>query len=110
MINELLILSTINYMATLYLRLPTNQKKIQKLMNISARSILKAPPRTHVVDLLQELYWLNATNLWEYLLICVLRSIRQGLMKAPISFGEVFIQKNPELRRLRGNDLRVQWT
>ena len=55
MINELLILSTINYMATLYLRLPTNQKKIQKLMNISARSILKAPPRTHVVDLLRAL-------------------------------------------------------
>ena len=79
-------------------------------MNISARSVLKAHPRTHVVDLLRELYWLNATNLWEYQLICVLRRIRQGLMKAPISFEEIFIQKNPELRRLRGNDLRVQWT
>ena len=110
MITESLILSTISYMATLYLRLPTNQKKIQKLMNISARSVLKAHPRTHVVDLLRELYWLNATNLWEYQLICVLRRIRQGLMKAPISFEEIFIQKNPELRRLRGNDLRVQWT
>ena len=110
MITESLILSTINYMGTMYLRLPTNQRKIQKLMNVSARSVLKAPPRSHIVDLLRELYWLNATNLWEYLMICVLRRLRQGLMRAPVSYGEVFVHKNLELRRLRGTDLRVQWT
>ena len=111
MITESLILSTISYMSTLYLRLPNNRKKIQRLMNISARSVLKAHPRTHVVDLLRELYWLNAENLWEYQLICVMRRLRQGLLRALVSFAEVFINPNPELGRLRNsNDLRVQWT
>ena len=48
LITESLVLSTISYMATLYLRLPTNRKKIQHLMNISARSVLRAPPRSKV--------------------------------------------------------------
>ena len=110
MITESLILSTISYMSTLYLRLPSNRKKIQRLMNVSARSVLKAHPRTHVVDLLRELYWLNADNLWEYQLICVMRRLREGLLRALVSFEEVFIIRNPEIRRLRNNDLRVQWT
>ena len=48
LITESLVLSTISYMATLYLRLPTNRKKIQHLMNISARLVLRAPPRSKV--------------------------------------------------------------
>ena len=103
-------MSTISYMATLYLRIPSNRKKIQKLMNVSARSVLRAPPRSHVEDLLRELYWLNTENLWEYLLICVMRRLRERLMRAPISFEEVFVLRNPEIRRLRSNDLRVQWS
>ena len=79
-------------------------------MNVSARSVLKAHPRTHVVDLLRELYWLNAENLWEYQLICVMRRLRQRLLRALVSFEEVFVERNLELRRLRNNDLRVQWT
>ena len=110
LITESLVMSTISYMATLYLRIPSNRKKIQKLMNVSARSVLRAPPRSHVEDLLRELYWLNTENLWEYLLICVMRRLRERLLRAPISFEEVFVNRNPELRRLRGNDLRVQWT
>ena len=60
--------------------------------------------------MLKELYWLNAAKYWEYLLICVQYRFLQGLIKALISYKEVFIPWNPELRKLRSNDLRVQGT
>ena len=108
MITDSLVTSTISYMATLYLRLPSNQKKIQILMNTAARVVLQAEPRSHVVDLLRELYWLNSKNLYEYQLLCVLRRLRMGRMKAKVTFGEIFgdwIQ----LWRLRSQHLRVNW-
>ena len=110
MITESLVLSTVSYMAIVYLRLHTNQKKIQKMINLAARSVLQAHPRTHVVEMLNELVWLNSTNFYEYLLICALRRMRQGLMKTPVSFNEIFLNKFPGLYRLRSTHLRVQWT
>ena len=58
LITESLVISTIGYMAVVYLRLPSNQKKIQKLMITVpvARTVLKAEPKTHIVDMLRELY------------------------------------------------------
>ena len=109
MITESLVLSTISYMGTLYLRLPSNRKKIQKLMNLAARSVLKAGPRTHVEDLLRELYWLNTTNFHEYLLICVLRRLRMRAMTAPVTMEELFSNKFPGLYKLRQVHIRVQW-
>ena len=109
-LTESLVLSTISYMGTLYLRLPSNQKKIQKMMNLAARSVLQAHPRTHIVDMLLELYWLNTRNYYEYLLICVVRRMRQGLMRAPETYNDLFPNRNPNLHRLRTTHLRVQWT
>ena len=51
LITESLVLSTVNYMSVLYLRLPSNQKKIQKLINRAMRIILSADKRAHVEDL-----------------------------------------------------------
>ena len=110
MITESLVISTIGYMAVVYLRLPSNQKKIQKLMNTAARSVLKAEPRTHIVDMLRELYWLNCTNFYEYLLICSVRRLRNRAMIAPVSFRELLENRVEGLHRLRSQHLRVQWT
>ena len=110
-LTESLVISTIAYMGTLYLRLPTNQKRVQKMMNSAARSVLQCHPRTHVVEMLRELYWLNSPNLWEYLMVCVMRRLKEGLLKAPVSYNELFIIKDQEMQRLRNaRDLKVQWT
>ena len=109
MITESLVHSTIGYMAVVYLRLPSNQKKVQKLLNVAARVVLKADKRTHIVEMLRELYWLNTENMYEYLLICVMRRMVKRMMTAPITFGEVLENKNPGLYRLRSRHLRVQW-
>ena len=97
-------------MATLYLRVPGNQKKIQKMMNHAARSVLQAHPRTHIVEMLRELYWLNSKNFYEYLLICIVRRLKEGLIKMPVTFNEIFLIRYPELYRLRSTHLRVQWS
>ena len=110
MITESLVISTIGYMAVVYLRLPSNQKKIQKLMNTAARTVLKAGPRTHIVDMLRELYWLNCTNFYEYLLICSVRRLRQRAMIAPVSMRELLYNRVEGLHRLRSTHLRVQWS
>ena len=110
LLTESLVLSTVGYMAMLYLRVPNNQKKIQKMINLAARTVLRAPPREHVVSLLRELYWLNSRNYYEYLLICALRRIRKGLMKAPITYNELFIHRNLDQQRTRNTDIQVQWT
>ena len=107
LITESLVLSTIGYMAVLYLRLPHNRKKVQKLMNMAARSVLKAEPRSHVVDLLRELYWLNTANFHEYLLICLMRRIRNGKCLAGVTYEETF-ERN-DLYKLRQVHLRVRW-
>ena len=96
-------------MAIIYLRLYSNQKKIQKLLNTAARAVLKSEKRTHVVDLLNELYWLNTTNFYEYLLICTMRRLRERQMKAPVTYAEVFEKRDPSLYRLRSVHLRVAW-
>ena len=109
MITESLVLSTISYMAIIYLRLYLNQKKIQKLMSTAARSVLKAKKRSHIVDLLNELYWLNTTNFYEYLLICSMKRLRERTMIAPVSHGEVFERRDSALYRLRAVHLHVSW-
>ena len=108
MLTESLVLSTIAYMGTLYLRLPSNQKKVQRLMNLAARSVLKEEPRAHVEDMLLELYWLNVKNYHEYLLIFAMRRIREGLMKAQNTAKELRLGADPRLRN--SGDLQVQWT
>ena len=97
-------------MAVVYLRLYTNQKKVQKLMNAAARVVLKAEPRAHIEDLLRELYWLNCTNFYEYLLICSIRRLRERNMIAPMTMEELFSNRNQSLHRLRSVHLRVQWS
>ena len=110
MITEALVHSTIGYMAVVYLRLPNNQKKVQKLLNVAARIVLKAHRRTHIEEMLRELYWLNTTNMYEYLLICVMRRMVKQMMTAPVAFGEVLGNKIPGLYKLRTQHLRVQWS
>ena len=74
----------------------------------TGRSVFKVLLRTHIVDLLNELHWLNTTgspkkncdpctDMNEYLLICVLRHIRQGLMKATNTYNELFIYSRPRV-------------
>ena len=109
LITESLVLSTISYMAVVYLRLYTNQKKVQKLMSKAAWVVLNAEARTHVEDLLRELYWLNCTNFYEYLLICSIRRLRERNMIAPMTISELFENKYQQLHRLRSVHLRVQW-
>ena len=109
LITDSLVISTITYMSVLYLRLPSNQKKIQKLLNSAARLVLKAEPRAHIVDLLNELYWLNCQNMYEYQLICVLRRMRNGWMRAPITWKEIFYTMSYSYFRLRSTHLRVCW-
>ena len=96
-------------MAVLYLRLPTNQKKVQKLVNHAARVVLGADKRAHIEDLNRELYWLNTTNTYTYLLICAMRRMTQGLMTAPVAFREIFRVRELVLYKLRSQHLRVQW-
>ena len=107
MLTESLVLSTIAYMGTLYLRLPSNQKKIQRLQNLAARSVLREDNRAHIEDMLLELYWLNVKNYHEYLLLFAMRRIREGLMKAPNTAKELVTKRD---QRLRSNDLQVPWT
>ena len=96
-------------MAVLYLRLPSNQKKVQKLVNQAARLVLGADKRAHIEDLNRELYWLNTSNTYTYLLICALRRMKQGLMTAPVAFKEIWMTRDLVLYRLRTQHLRVQW-
>ena len=107
-ITDSLVVSTITYMAVLYLRLPSNQKKIQKLLNSAARIVLEAEPKTHVVDMLRELYWLNCENIYEYQLVCVMRRLRNGWMKAPVTWKEIF-HDYALYFRVRTQHLRVCW-
>ena len=88
-------------MAIIYLWLYSNQKKIQKLLSMMARTVLKAKKQSHIVDLLNELYWLYTTNFFEYLLTCSMRRLRERLMRAPVSFGKDFKKRDPALYRLR---------
>ena len=81
-----------------------------KLLNIAARVVLKADKRSHIVEMLRELYWLNTENMYEYLLICVMRRMTKRLMTAPVTFNEVLVNRDPSLYRLRAQHLRVQWT
>ena len=109
MLTDSLVISTIGYMGVLYLRLPQNQKRVQKLLNQACRSVLRhADKRTHIEDMLLELYWLNTRNHYEYLLICAMRRLRVGLMKAPDTVKELVI--NGDSRLMRRNDLKVVWT
>ena len=57
-------------------------------------------------QMMLELYWLNCTNYYEYLLICALRRIRQGNMRALITSGEVYHNQDA---RTRSRGLQVQW-
>ena len=109
LITEALVLSTVNYMSVLYLRLPSNQKKIQKLVNKAMRVVLKADKRTHIEDMNRELYWLNMENNFEFQLIMSMRRIRQRLMIAPVTFRDVFTNQDLTLYRLRSVHLRVNW-
>ena len=109
MITESLVISTVNYMGVLYLRLPSNQKKVQKLVNQAARVILQADKRAHIEDMNRELYWLNMTNSYTYLLIASLRRLRERLMIAPVTHGEIFVNRDLALYKLRAQHLRVQW-
>ena len=108
MIVESLIHSTINYMGILYLRLPSNQKKVQKLLNRASRLVLKADPLTHVLDLNRELYWLNAGNMYRFLLLTSFRRLKYGNCIAQISWDNVFVAQ-PNLYKLRAIHCRVQW-
>ena len=109
MIVESLVHSTINYMGILYLRLPSNQKKVQKLLNRASRLVLKADPLTHVEDMNRELYWLNCENTYKHLILMALRRLRYGNCRAMISWDNVFVTQ-PTLYKLRSVHLRVQWT
>ena len=71
--------------------------------------VLKAEARSHVEDLLWELYLLNCTNFYEYLLICSIRQLREMNMIAPIKIVELFENKYLNLHRLCSVHLRVQW-
>ena len=51
-------------------------------------------------------YWLNTTNYYEYMLICALRRIRQGLMRALVTAAEVTVNHD---QRTRNRGLKVQW-
>ena len=105
---ESLIHSTINYMGILYLRLPSNQKKVQKLLNKAARLVLQVDQRTHVEDILRELYWLNVPNMHRYALITSLRRLKYGQTLAYVTFRNLFYDFNG-LYKLRKIHLRVQW-
>ena len=109
LITESLVMSTVNYMSVLYLMLPSNQKRIQKLVNRAMRIILSADKRAHIEDLNRELYWLNMANNYEYQLIASMRRIRQRLMITPVTFREVFLNTDFTLYKLRSVHLRVQW-
>ena len=109
MIVESLVHSTINYMGILYLRLPSNQRKVQKLLNRASRLVLKADPLTHVEDMNRELYWLNCENTYRFLILMALRRLRYGNCRAMISWYNVFVTQ-PTLYKLRSVHLRVQWT
>ena len=111
-IVESLIHSTINYMGFIYLRLPLNQKKVQRLLNRASRLVLKAEPLTHVEDMQDELYWLNVDNMYKYQLITSFRRLRYGECRARVSWGNLFIRKEDGeyLYRTRNIHCRVQWT
>ena len=109
LIVESLIHSTINYMAILYLRLPSNQKKVQKLLNRAGRLVLKADPLSHVEDVLRETYWLNVPNMYRYALIVTFRRLKNYGCTAPISFQNLFYTQ-PNLYKLRKIHSRVQWS
>ena len=108
MIVESLVHSTINYMGIIYLRLTSNQKKVQKLLDRAARLVLRADPLSHVVDMNRELYWLNAENTFKYLLVTSFRRLKYGNCRAEISWDNVFVTQ-PRLYKLRSFHSRVQW-
>ena len=109
LVVEALIHSTINYMGIIYLRLPSNKVKVQRLLNRAARLVLRAEPRAHVEDLLRELYWLNVENMQRYLMVTSFRRLKYGNCRAKISYANLF-EGNLGLYRLRAVHTRVQWT
>ena len=108
LIVESLIHSTINYMAIIYLRLPANQKKIQRLLSKAARLVLMADPLSHVEDMMAELYWLNTPNMYRYALITSFRRLKNHQCHAWVSFKNLFYTQ-PNLYKLRSVYSRVQW-
>ena len=109
LIMESLIHSTINYMAIIYLRLPSNQKKVQRLLSKAARLVLQADPMSHVEDIMNELYWLNVPNMYRYALLTSFRRLKDHQCHAWVSFKNLFYAQ-PNLYKLRSAHSRVQWT
>ena len=110
LITEALVLSVIDYAGTLYLRLTSNCRKVQKLINSAARSILKAGKRTHIEEMLLELFWLNSVNRQEFLLVSTMRRMKKLLMIAPVTYTEIFINRVPKMPKLKNSThIRVQW-
>ena len=108
LIVESLVHSVVNYMGILYLRLPSNQRKVQKLLNRASRLVLRAEPLTPVIEMNRELYWLNAENMFRYLLLTSFRRLKYGNCKAQISWDNVFVSQR-SLYKLRSIHTRVQW-
>ena len=59
-----LVHSTIEFMAELYLRDASNQKRIQKMLNDAMRMLLDRPVGDSCTDMLSTLGWLNVPNMY----------------------------------------------
>lgn len=110
-VTKSLIHSTIEFCAEIYLRNPSNQKKVQKKLNSAMRLLLNEDFDASVGDMLHNLRWLNVANMWRW---CCIRSLKRMIYNytmvphvwqiIKINVGVV------QTYTLRYNSLKLHWS
>ena len=103
-----LVHSTIEFMAELYLRDASNQKRIQKMLNDAMRMLLDRPVGDSCTDMLSTLGWLNVPNMYRWVCIRTMRRMKDGPSMMPETYSKLKLNDDPE-RNLRYNSLKIDW-
>ena len=100
--------SSIEFCAELYLRDPTNQKRVQKMLNAAMRMLLDQQMGDSCTEMMRTLNWLNVANMYRWVCIRTLRRLRYSPRMMPATFNKLKLNEDPE-HDLRYNSLKLDW-
>ena len=108
MLYNTMVLPLIDYGNVVYSNCSaTSMKKLQVMQNKGARMILNCHYRTHIVDMLKELKWLNVKDRAEFHKMCLVYKSKNGLVPSYISdlMSQVTERHEHETRSRTQNNL-----
>ena len=107
-ITVALVHSTIEFMAELYLREESNQKRIQKMLNDAMRMLLNKRYGDSCTDMMYTLDWLNVPNMYRWVCIRTMRRMKDHPSMMPETYSKLKLNDDPQ-RDLRYNALKLEW-